>query len=502
MMEKMSLLQGKLRRGPRPGRAAPAGRRFTRRPSALGPSGRASLARHYAAASLLVLTGSLLVLGWWVGTQIQQGVVHRTAATTALYVENFVVMQVQELRRAEQLTPEHIGAIERLLASTSQGREIVSIKIWGPGGRVVYGEHAGEVFAVKGEQSRAWQGEVVSHLTVPEDDENEDLRPRYPHLIETYAPIRLENSDQVLAVAEFYQDARQLDAEVRAAQARSWVVVTLVMLVTYLILSGLVRRGSQTIDRQDAELRVQVRRLETLLAHNRDLHGRVQRAASRTVAMNEQFLRRVASDLHDGPAQELSHALLRLDTLTHGLPEGQLRDVGAIEQALRAALSEMRTLAKDLRLPELDPLTLPEVVARAVRDHQRRTGTPVELNAELNAEPGGAGPGDPTAPDVPLSVKMAAFRIVQEGLNNAFRHAGGREQRVRLALGAHDAVLDISDGGQGLSWSGEAVPDRLGLSGMRERAESLGGTFTVSVRAGGGTLLRARLPLRPDDAHA
>ena len=75
------------------------------------------------------------------------------------------------------------------------------------------------------------------------------------------------------------------DGEVRAAQTRSWVVVALVMLATYLILSGMVRRGSQTIDRQRAELDAQVQHLETLLAHNRDLHGRVQRAASRTVAV-------------------------------------------------------------------------------------------------------------------------------------------------------------------------------------------------------------------------
>lgn len=481
MMGGMSLLRGALRSGPRWVRAA-----------APFVWGHGSLARQYAVASLLVLTGSLLVMGWWVGTQIQQGVVHRTAATTSLYVENFIVMQVQELSRTERLTPEHIGAIEQLLASTSLGREIVSIKIWGPGGRVVYGEHAGEVFEVKPEQARAWRGEVVSHLTVPDDDENEDLRPRYLHLIETYTPIRLENSDQVLAVAEFYQDARQLDGEVRTAQTRSWVVVALVMLATYLILSGMVRRGSQTIDRQRAELDAQVHHLGTLLAHNRDLHGRVQRAASRNVAMNEQFLRRVASDLHDGPAQEISHALLRLDTLTHALPGAQQSQVAPIEQALSAALGEMRTLAKDLRLPELAPLTLPEVVSRAVRDHQRRTGTAVEFVPQ-----GGVGADE----DVPLSVKMAVFRIVQEGLNNAFRHAGGREQAVALALGAQEAVLDISDGGQGLTWSGEAPPDRLGLVGMRERAESLGGTFEVTCRGGGGTLLRVRLPLRPEAPH-
>lgn len=455
--------------------------------------GLGTLAQQYAVASLLVLLSSLLVVGWWVGRQIQEGVVHRTAAATSLYVENFIVTQVQELGHTRYLYPRHIQAIEKLLASTPLGQEIVGIKVWGPGGQVVYGKNAGRVFPVKDEQARAWRGEVVSHVTSPHDEENRDMLARYPQLIETYTPIRLEGSDRVLAVAEFYQDARQLSREIRSAQARSWVVVTLVIVATYLVLSGLVRRGSLTIDRQRSELDAQVQHLGSLLRQNTELHGRVQRAASRTVAVNERVLRRVASDLHDGPAQELSHALLRLDALTHALPPDQRsrleQKVAAIEQALTSALTEMRSLAKDLRLPELEHLSVQEVVARAVRDHSRRTETEVALALHLPAE----------APTLPVSVKMAAFRIVQESLNNAYRHAQGCEQRVEVGLEEQSLLLEISDGGNGLKWSGASSPQHLGLAGMRERAESLGGTFEVTGRGGGGTLIRARLPLAPEE---
>lgn len=460
-----------------------------------------SLAQHYAAASLLVLLGSLLVVGWWVATQIQVGVVHRTAATTSLYVENFIVGQVQELRDAQWLTPRHMQTLEGLLVTTSLGREIVGIRVWGPGGRVVYGTQAGSVFPVKPEQARAWKGEVVAHVITPDDDENRTLRISAPRVIETYTPIRLADSDQVLAVAEFYQDARQLDQEVRRAQWRSWVVVTLVIVVTYLLLFGVVRQGSRTIERQQAELGAQVEHLETLLRHNTELHDRVQRAASRTVAMNERFLRRVASDLHDGPAQEISHALLRLDTLGQPRPLAGRpadpsppleRDVMAIEQALTSALADMRLLARDLRLPDLDQLSVQEVVARAVRDHLRRSGTVVALHLKLDT---------PTAgPDgLPVSVKMAAFRIVQESLNNAYKHAQGREQQVTLGCAEQELVLEIADRGEGLSWDGDSSAEQLGLAGMRERAESLGGHFEVLPRAGGGTLIRARLPLQPEE---
>ncbi|GGM20831.1 hypothetical protein [Deinococcus aerophilus] len=128
-------------------------RLLPKRRSSSPPPARGGLARTYAALSLAVLLVSLAVIGWWVSRQIEVGVVHRTAAATALYVENFITTQLQELDHAERLSPERTAAIERLLADTPLGREVVAIKVWGPGGRVVYGENAGQVFEVKDEQS-------------------------------------------------------------------------------------------------------------------------------------------------------------------------------------------------------------------------------------------------------------------------------------------------------------------------------------------------------------
>jgi hypothetical protein len=104
------------------------------------------------------------------------------------------------------------------LASTPLGREIVAIKIWGPGGRIVYGAGAGTTFPVKSEQARAWRGEVVSHISNLQDEENASQRAHYARLLETYTPIRLEGSDRVIAVAEFYATVSALEREVRLAQ--------------------------------------------------------------------------------------------------------------------------------------------------------------------------------------------------------------------------------------------------------------------------------------------
>ncbi|WP_412027662.1 sensor histidine kinase [Deinococcus yunweiensis] len=449
-----------------------------------------TLAARFNLASLLVLLVSMLVTGWWVGAQIRQGVIHRTAATAALYVENFLVTQLQELGSSAWLSPQRQAAIEQLLATTPLGREIVSIKIWAPDGRVVYGQDAGRIFPVKADLAQAWRGEISAEITNLRDEENASQRGQYRHLIETYVPMRLEGTDRVIAVAEFYQTTGPLDAEIAQAQRRSWGVVAVITLLTYALLSGLVRRGSDTIRRQQATLREQVGTLEQLLAQNAQLHRRVSRAAARSTAHGERVLSRVSSDLHDGPAQDLSYALLRLDSLGAHATGAQQEALDSVEQSLESALREVRAIATDLRLPDLAGLTLREVLERALRDHRRRAGVDVPLHAAALPD------------DVPLPVKITAFRIVQEALNNAHRHAPGGTVTVTADTADLDRlVLRITDDGPGFTWCGAAPDGHLGLVGMRERAESLGGTFTVRAQTQGGTVVEARVPLHPEEHH-
>lgn len=448
-----------------------------------------SLAGLYDLASLAVLLVTMLILGWWVGRQIEAGVVHQTAAASALYVENFVVAQLQELGSRRSLDASHVRTLERLLAEAPLGREVVSIKIWGPGGRVVFGSDAGEAFEVKDELRRAWNGEVVSHVSNLRDPENAALKARWGRLLETYTPLRVEGSDRVIAVAEFYRTVTDLERDVRAAQARSWGVVAAVMLATYLLLSGLVRRGSDTIARQQRELGAQVEKLGALLAQNAALSARVRRAATRVTELNEHVLGRVSAELHDGPAQDLGYALLRLDALSghvNALPPERRAvaesDLARIQSSLASAMREIRELAADVRLPDLHGLMLAEVLERAARDHTRRTDTPVETR--WGSLPIGA----------PLPVKITAFRIVREALTNAFKHAGGRGQKVEADVRDAALVLTISDEGGGFDEAATDKAGHFGLAGMRERAEALGGSFEVE-RTQVGTRVQVRLPL-------
>jgi signal transduction histidine kinase len=252
------------------------------------------------------------------------------------------------------------------------------------------------------------------------------------------------------------------------------VVVALAALLSYLLLAGIVKQGSDTIDRQQRSLRDRVTELSEMLSQNEALHGRLRRAADRTTALNEAGLRRIGSDLHDGPAQTLSLALLRID---------ELDGAEVVSDAVSSALGDLRLIASGLRSPSFEPLNLTAVVERGVREHERRTGQAVELR--VNGDPG----------DAPTVVKIGLYRVLQEALSNAARHAAGGGIEVELSGDGDDIRLEVRDRGPG--FAPETVrTEALGVAGMRERAELLGGSFEIGPRTDGpGTRVVLVLPV-------
>jgi signal transduction histidine kinase len=441
-----------------------------------------SLAQQYMLASLAVLLIGLGVLGWWVERAISDSLIHRAAAQTALYVDSFVINLTQELGYTDRISSQNIAKLEHLLATSPLGKEVVGIKIWGPDGRILYGVNAGQLFEVKEDLVRSFQGEITADITDLSDQENLRQRGQWSRLLEIYTPIRLEGSDRIIAVAEFYQTVDDLEREIRAAQTQGWLVVGGVMFGAYLLLTGMVRRGSDTISRQKRELGQQVSQLNTLLGQNDELHERVRRAATRTTALNERYLRRISAELHDGPAQYLSLILLQLGKKPD--PTRTPVYLETIQSTLKHALEEMRSIATGLLLPELDQLTLPETLERVVESHRWRTETQVLFNTK-------------DLPDyVPLPLKITAFRLMQEALNNAFHHAAAANQKVEAFAENNEIVLEISDTGPGFIPSLVLGNNHLGLLGMRERVESLGGLFEVHSVIGQGTKIVARLPIQ------
>jgi signal transduction histidine kinase len=455
---------------------------------------RLTWAHRFMLASLMILVAGMLGIGWWVCQAIQAGVVQQTATNVALFVTGWVQPNLQELANGAAITPEHQASLAHLMDDTSLGQHITAVKVWDTHGRVVYATDAasiGKVFPVDGNLMHALHGWVAADINTLDQPENQFDRDRGQRRLETYSPVRLTGTSQVIGVVEFYQTVDGLDKNLAVVQRNTWLVVGLATGAMLLLLAGFVRRASDTIQHQQAVLSNQVARLKELLAQNDELHERVRRAARRTTALNERFLRRISAELHDGPAQDLGLALLRLDHLEPQTEPSLSRpaasawpDFRLVQSSLRHALEEIRAISAGMGMPELENLTPAQAVSRAVRAHERRTNSQVTL--KLDGLPG----------QLTLPVKITLYRLIQEALSNAYRHGGGAGQEVRIDCQAGQLRLVVSDRGPGFEAAFQGERDEhLGLVGMRERVESLGGTFRIESKRGQGTRVIAQLPL-------
>lgn len=230
------------------------------------------------------------------------------------------------------------------------------------------------------------------------------------------------------------------------------------------------------------------------------LYATLERAMAQILESDERMLGRIGLDIHDGPTQHLSVALLEVQLLDAELADSEsggavLPDMlrpalGRIYETLGGALHEMRELIGHLRPAQFESRRLPEILRDAMIAFESRTGCTVE--AEVR--------GEFDDRDVSLSQKITFYRILQEALNNAHRHGQAEVVRVRLNQDPGGIALEVSDDGKGfmpdsVQFPRPGVPQaRYGIHGMRDRAQLLGGSFTVDSRPGAGTTVRVYLP--------
>lgn len=199
---------------------------------------------------------------------------------------------------------------------------------------------------------------------------------------------------------------------------------------------------------------------------------------------------RIAHDLHDGVGQSLTVLVSGLRSLSvQSRPEDLARRGSELHQLAQRALVEIKELSFALRPSVLDDLGLVPALERLARDVKQHFC--LELILDVHSLEGERLEG---------AVETAIFRIFQEAVNNVVKHARARHATVRLHRGGGAVTLQIEDDGCGIP------PDRLsaraetgngqGLVGMRERAALLGGELAVVSRAGRGTQVIARIPLK------
>jgi signal transduction histidine kinase len=250
--------------------------------------------------------------------------------------------------------------------------------------------------------------------------------------------------------------------------------------VFFAILLGLPYAGGLAIARR--------RGRERLLERHADRLDRERELATAAAIAEERT--RIARELHDIVAHSVSvivvqaqggRRMLRLE------PDEAEAAFDAIETTGRAALAEMRRLLGMLRAPDEDVAALapqPSLEHLDVLvDHVRAAGLAVELELEQEGE----------AAAIPPGVDLSAYRIVQEALTNALKHAGPAHAHVRVRRLPAAVDIEVYDDGDGFDTP--AAPGAgQGMVGMRERVSVYGGTIDAGARPGGGYLVRVRLP--------
>jgi signal transduction histidine kinase len=408
-------------------------------------------------------------------------------------MERFIQPLILELRTNDRFSNAAIENLDNLVRRGLIAKQVVSIKIWKTNGTVVFStdrDIIGKKFEVEDALKSAVNGEIGTEYGELLAAENIYERTLNKKLIEIYVPMVEDETGRVFAVSEFYVDADALPGDLKKRYFKSWIVVGLVTLAMLLPLYFIVRRGDKTINSQEVAIRKRVVELSGLLSENRELNTKVEQANRNSANVNERFLNRLGADLHDGPVQMLAVAVLWLDSLSEKKSRSAKEkkddydNVQLIRSTINDALREVRSLATGLVLPELANSSLIETLRLVVDAHKMRTKTSVELDCK-------------TLPEVySATLNDTIYRFVQEGLNNSFRHAAGRGQRVTTKIEDEVLIVEVADTGEGFNiGKAPSLPLHLGLSGMRNRITAIGGKFEILSSKGKGTILRARIPL-------
>jgi signal transduction histidine kinase len=189
----------------------------------------------------------------------------------------------------------------------------------------------------------------------------------------------------------------------------------------------------------------------------------------------------LARELHDQLGQSLVAVSLNLEAIKGELPPAASARVPESLRAIEKMIEQVQTLAFELRPSTLDEFGLVGALRLLVERHGERA----RVRASFTAWP--------TDARAPVEIETACFRIAQEALSNVARHAKARH--VEVTLTAQDAALELTVRDDGVGFDVERRRSDLGLVGMAERAELVGGRLDVESAPGAGTTVRARFPL-------
>lgn len=214
-----------------------------------------------------------------------------------------------------------------------------------------------------------------------------------------------------------------------------------------------------------------------------DSNNRLRQQAARMQQIREDERKAIARDIHDDLGQTLTAMNLELTALLHSVDSDlQRQRIQGIKRQVETAIGTVQRIIAAMRPPILDELGLEAALEVLLHDARTRGQLQGVLSCTLGGEL------------LPSNVVTSLYRIAQESLTNVLRHA--KASKVLLTVRRRDGwtQLQIRDNGIGISRERESAADAFGLMGMRERVAQCGGSFSISLRAGGGTIVEAQLP--------
>lgn len=269
------------------------------------------------------------------------------------------------------------------------------------------------------------------------------------------------------------------------------------LLMTYAAQVAIVARNRQLFEELEQtnsslEEMVAQRTVELQIAQHRlaEKAEQLRRLLQETVSVEERERQRIALGIHDGVNQLIYGAMFELKSTKKRLQSGGIdqavQSVDSVEEILLQVEQETKRIIYDLRPPMLDTLGLVPTLRHYGKQYQQYTGVPCSvkiLGEEIRISP---------------AAEVNIYRVVQEALQNSATHAAASHAHVLLTFSPATLKITITDDGQGFDIRAieSRYQDRLGLMGMQERAESLGGSLHIDSNPGLGTRVEMAIPIQ------
>ncbi len=451
-----------------------------------------TFASRFFVVAIIILGAGTFVLTSWLASYVEGTALRAVSSTAAASANSLLAHHLDHLDLSGPLKGDGFAELEHAfdVGGYASSTRLLQVRLINPEGAVVF-ELPGSL--EEPVDRRAFEAALAGKTT--SDIRSITLPPVGPvgahplTVLKIVTPIAGDRGEAgPIAVAVLYFSAtyvRELQFE---ARVWVWIIVSTTGMLVIAALYLVVRKAGETITAQRRLLTGNLAESRRMSLENRRLHAASEHLRVQATYANENLLSRVGMEIHDGPLQLLTLALLNLGQAQEGArdPKAAAR-LARAQMMTRDAMEEMRRLSTGLVLPELTDLTLGEAIALAIERHEARTGTLVARHLDELAQRG------------PLSLKICAYRIVQEALTNAVMHAGGRGQEVTAS--AREGRLHLEVANTRGSSQLEAAPDdreRLGLHGMKFRVEALGGVLDTDLQSAGRAVVRADIPLGPE----